>query len=64
MMEWVYSVWGMDYYNPADNGFCHFMRSMYINDIHAGNWGWRDNKIVLVDYSGFGDNFDNRSINY
>jgi hypothetical protein len=64
MMEWVYSVWGMDYYNPADDGFRQFMRSMYINDIHAGNWGWRGNKIVLVDYSGFGDNFNHRSMNY
>ena len=64
MMEWVYSVWGMDYSNTDDYAFCVFMRKMFINDIHAGNWGWLNNKLVLVDYSGYGDNLSHRSIYY
>ena len=64
MMEWAYSVWGMDYSNTDDYAFCVFMRKMYINDIHAGNWGWCDNKLVLVDYSGYGDCLSCRSIYY
>ena len=64
MMEWAYSVWGLDYQNPEHYDFCRFMRDMYINDIHAGNWGWCNNRLVLVDYSGYGENLDCRSIRY
>ena len=64
MMEWAYSVWGLDYHNPEHYGFCRFMRDMSINDIHSGNWGWCNNHLVLVDYSGYGENFAARSINY
>ena len=64
MMEWAYSVWGLDYHNGDDYAFCNFMKRMYINDIHAGNWGWCNNRLVLVDYSGYGDCFRARSINY
>lgn len=64
MMEWAYSVWGMDYDNPNDYGFCAFMQKMFINDIHSGNWGWCNNKLVLVDYSGYGENFSCRTIDY
>ena len=64
MMEWAYSVWGLDYHNPEHYDFCRFMRGMSINDIHAGNWGWCDNRLVLVDYSGYGENLACRSINY
>ena len=64
VMEWAYSVWGLDYHNPEHYDFCRFMRDMSINDIHSGNWGWCNNRLVLVDYSGYGDNFAARSINY
>ena len=64
MMEWAYSIWGLDYHNPEHYAFCNFMREMFINDIHAGNWGWCDNRLVLVDYSGYGDCETCRSINY
>ena len=64
MMEWAYSVWGLDYHNGDDYAFCNFMKKMYINDIHAGNWGWCNNHLVLVDYSGYGDNYNERSIDY
>ena len=63
MMEWAFSVWGLDY-DSEDYAFCRFMQKMYINDIHAGNWGWCNNKLVLVDYSGYGENEQARTIDY
>ena len=67
MMEWAYSVWGLDYNAPVapeTDTIAKFMRRMFINDIHAGNWGWCNNKLVLTDYSGYGDCETCRSINY
>ena len=64
MMEWAFSVWGLDYHNPEHYAFCNFMKEMFINDIHAGNWGWCNNKLVLTDYSGYGEDEECRSINY
>lgn len=68
MMEWAYDCWGMDFNAVSDKPVCEtivgFMREMFINDIHPGNWGWCNNRLVLVDYSGYGDNFDERSILY
>ena len=67
MMEWAYSVWGLDYNAPVDpevDTIAKFMRRMFINDIHAGNWGWHNNKLVLVDYSGYGENEQARTIDY
>jgi hypothetical protein len=64
VMEWAFSVWGLDYHNPEHYGICNFMRMMRINDIHAGNWGWCDNRLVLTDYSGYGEDEECRSINY
>ena len=62
MLEWAYAVWEKTY-DVADE-FLAFMRKMYINDLHPGNWGWNNNKLVLVDYSGYGDCFSCRSIDY
>ena len=67
MMEWAYSVWGLDYnisVDPETDTIARFMRRMFINDIHAGNWGWCNNRLVLVDYSGYGEDYNERSINY
>lgn len=62
MLEWAYDMW-QKVYDAADE-FLVFMRKMYINDLHPGNWGWNDNKLVLVDYSGYGESFSCRSIDY
>ena len=62
MLEWVYSVWGEEYDPSSD--FIQFMRRMFINDIHSGNWGWHGNTIVLTDYSGYGASFSRRSLHY
>ena len=67
MMEWAYNVWGLDYNAPVEPGvktIAQFMREMYINDIHCGNWGWCHNKLVLTDYSGYGGVMSGREINY
>ena len=68
MMEWAYDCWGMDFNAASDKPVCEtivgFMREMFINDIHPGNWGWCNNRLVLVDYSGYGDDFNTRNILY
>ena len=63
MIEWAFSVWGLDY-DSEDYEFCRFMQKMFINDIHAGNWGWCNNRLVLVDYSGYGADLNARSLYY
>ena len=62
MLEWAFDCWGGEYSSSSD--FVIFMRNMFINDIHAGNWGWCNNRLVLVDYSGYGEDYNERSINY
>ena len=62
MLEWAFSVWGGEY-SPSSDFVC-FMRDMCVNDIHAGNWGWCNNRLVLVDYSGYGVDMDDRSLRY
>lgn len=67
ILEWAYSVWGLDYngfFEPNELTIAQFMREMRINDIHPGNWGWCNNRLVLVDYSGYGANMDARSLFY
>lgn len=61
MLEWAFEMWGGEY--TEDNEFVQFMRNMYINDIHAGNWGWCNNRLVLTDYSGYGE-YVERDIDY
>jgi hypothetical protein len=62
MMEWACSVWG--FVDTEAARIVEFMRDMCINDIHCGNWGWCDNRLVLTDYSGYGSCMEIRSINY
>ncbi len=39
---------------------CDFLRNWGCNDLHAGNWGYLENRLILVDYAGYGsrDGFD------
>lgn len=39
--------------------FVELLTLYHVNDLHAGNWGYRGSRLVLVDYGGFGD-FDTR----
>lgn len=41
--------------------FWDFCEAREINDLHSGNWGLRENDLVLVDYSGY---FGNHNSSY
>lgn len=46
----------LEYYYPdMMNDFYKFINKEGINDIHAGNVGYLNNKLVLIDYSGYGN---------
>ena len=61
MIEFAVALWGL--VGEADEAFRKFLRDHHVNDLHAGNWGYRDTVLVLTDYSGFGD-LDERSCRY
>lgn len=62
MIEYAKSTWGI-----IDEKFLHdfieFMRDWEINDLHAGNWGYKGDKLVMVDYGGYGD-IEERNLYY
>lgn len=62
MFTWANEHWAMTV--EQVNQFRHFMYAMFINDIHPGNWGWCGNRLVLVDYSGYGESHECRSLDY
>lgn len=62
MFAWANEHWAMTTEQVVQ--FRRFMYAMFINDIHPGNWGWCDNRLVLVDYSGYGENHECRSLDY
>jgi hypothetical protein len=59
----------LDEDSGSPEGICHYMYSIYdteemnalydfidhyhINDTHCGNWGWRGEHMVLIDFGGF-----------
>lgn len=49
MLELAYHEWGSDCRRMEA-----FLFDNLINDLHAGNVGWRDGELVLCDYSGYG----------
>lgn len=57
LIELALDIWGRhsDY-----DALCDFLRNWGCNDLHTGNWGYLENKLVLVDYAGYGsrDGFD------
>lgn len=64
MMIWACDCWGCDFNGYDGCPIARFMREMYINDIHAGNWGWCGDRLVLTDYSGYGSDLEARDIYY
>ena len=36
------------------NIFMDFLREWGVNDLHCGNWGYLDGKLVITDYAGYG----------
>jgi hypothetical protein len=63
VMDWACEHWGIERCTNKRT-VVDFMREMYINDIHCGNWGWSGNRLVLVDYSGYGSDLYDRNIRY
>ena len=61
MIEFAVSLWGL--LGNEGRRFREFLRDHHVNDLHAGNWGYRDDDLVLTDYSGFGD-IDERSCRF
>lgn len=53
MMEFAFNFWheGLEF----QERFIRFLRKHYVNDMHAGNWGYRDNELVMTDYAGYGE---------
>ena len=64
ILEWACDVWGTPYGEGSSAAILNFLREMRVNDLHAGNWGWNDRRLVLTDYSGYGDNLLARRIDY
>ena len=52
MVVYAVSTWGGKWNDYAE--LFKFMKEHYINDMHAGNWGYRGGKLVMCDYGGFG----------
>lgn len=64
ILEWACDVWGTPYGEAGSAAILNFLREMRVNDLHAGNWGWCDNRLVLTDYSGYGEDLLARNIDY
>ena len=60
-IEYALSRWGLDIAKEAL--LLNFMRDWYINDLHSGNWGYRGDMLVMIDYGGYGCT-DERCIDY
>ena len=63
VMDWACEHWGVERCTN-ERTVVDFMREMFINDIHCGNWGWSGDRLVLVDYSGYGSDLYDRNIRY
>jgi hypothetical protein len=61
MMEYALSV--MQLTEEEKNIFFNVLTAHYVNDLHAGNWGYRGDMLVLIDYAGYGDLAD-RQLKY
>lgn len=64
VLEWACDIWGTPYGEASSAEILTFLRDMRINDLHAGNWGWCNNRLVLTDYSGYGEDLFSRNIDY
>lgn len=53
MLEFAFATWSSSL--TFKEGFIRFLRNERINDLHCGNWGYRNGGIlVLTDYAGYG----------
>lgn len=52
MLMYAMTTWNEDYEDWAP--LYRFISDWQINDLHAGNWGYVDGRLVLTDYAGYG----------
>lgn len=48
MLEYAEDEWGNAAWDVSE-----FLDSMYVNDCHSGNFGWRNDELVICDYAGY-----------
>lgn len=48
MLEYAEDEWGDATWDVSE-----FLDSMYVNDCHSGNFGWRNGELVICDYAGY-----------
>lgn len=48
MLEYAEDEWGNAAWDVSE-----FLDSMYVNDCHSGNFGWRNGELVICDYAGY-----------
>ena len=53
LIYYAFSLWGMD--EDMRNEFVALLYRHKVNDLHSGNWGYIDNKLVLTDFAGYDD---------
>lgn len=58
MLEFAENFWHIT--RDELKQFVAFLDEHHVNDLHCGNWGYDDNRLVLTDYAGFGE-FNERS---
>lgn len=51
MLELAAEHWGEQFARKVID----FIYEFGINDCHCGNWGWINDRLVIVDYAGYGD---------
>ena len=49
MLEFAEDYWGEEEFNSVSD----LLRRANIHDLHCGNWGYRDNQLVIIDYAGY-----------
>lgn len=48
MLEYAEEEWGEAAWDVSE-----FLDSMYVNDCHSGNFGWRNGELVICNYAGY-----------
>lgn len=51
MLEFAEDYWGEEVFNSVSS----LLERANVNDLHCGNWGYRDNQLVIIDYAGYGN---------
>lgn len=62
VLEWAFSEWGSN--EGERQEVISFLYKMRINDLHPGNWGWCNGHLVMIDYSGYGEDLEERVLRY